>query len=68
MFSWVTVPSPTSGSHSDTRLADVPARVEVEVGLGVVGHHPGLGGQHGDEGEQGHHHVVEAGPESGWAT
>ena len=63
MFSWVTVPRATPGSHSRDRLADVAARVEVEVGLGVVAHHAGLGGQHGDEGQHGQDRVVDDGPQ-----
>ena len=35
MFWWVTVPSPTFGSHIDAARLEQPAGVEVEVGLGV---------------------------------
>ena len=46
------------------RLAHVPARIEVEVGLGVVGHHPGPGGHHGDQGQHGQGQVVDRGPQA----
>ena len=68
MFWWVTVPMPTPGSHMDSGLAYVAPGIEVEVGLGVVGHHPGLGGQHGDEGQNGHGRVVDDGPRTALAT
>ena len=51
------------GSHSERRLADVATRVEIEVGLGVVGHHPRPGGQHRDERQQREGQVVDRGPE-----
>ena len=47
--------------HGDG-LADVPPGIEVEVRLGVVGHGPGLGGQHGDEGDDGQEQVVHGRP------
>ena len=45
-------------------LADVAARVQVEVGLGVVAHHPGLRAHHGDQGQHGERQVVDRGPEA----
>ena len=45
------------------RLAHVAARIQVEVGLGVVADHAGPGGQHGDEGQHGQGRVVDGGPQ-----
>ena len=44
-------------------LADVAAGIEVEVGLGVVGDHAGLGGQHRDEGDDGQAQIVDPCPQ-----